>query len=116
MGTVRSYSKATYGREFKAAYRYISPADQKVHAEESYSESQGSYQGFTLEVAKVLANFMDIGSIQRAALDDHLWLRIGYRVPAPAKLGALLFNWNQDKLNALPPGPTKTNPRGDRKA
>jgi hypothetical protein len=99
--TVRSYLKATYARDFKNAYRCLSPADQNVRDEQSFVDSQGSYNGFTLEVGRTLANFMEIWPIEQSRTNEGWRIKIGYRVPAPADLAGLLLNWNEARLNAL---------------
>ena len=60
LAVIRSYLKATYARDYRAAYRYISAADQRVRAEDSYVQGQGEFTGFTARLAGTLADFMDL--------------------------------------------------------
>ena len=100
--TVTAYLRATYARNFSQAYDHVSAADRQARRRENFVNSQGAYRGFTLEVAKQLAGFMEIWTIDRQARDGRLVLKVGYRVPAPAELNELLLNWEEDRLNALP--------------
>src|SRR4030095_12252295 len=52
-----AYLRATYARNFAVAYDYLSSADRQVRTRENYVDSQGSYSGFTLDVARQLAGF-----------------------------------------------------------
>jgi hypothetical protein len=99
--TVRSYFKLTYARDFTSAYPYFSLSDRRTWDEASYLESQNPYRGFALIVAKRLAEFIEVWPIEETQLNDRLQIKVGYRVPAPENLAALLFDWNQEKLNAL---------------
>jgi hypothetical protein len=83
------------------AYDYLSSADRQVRTRQNYVDSQGGYSGFTLEVARQLAGFMDIWSIYRQRSGGRLIMKVGYRVPAPAELNELLLHWDEARLNAL---------------
>ena len=99
--TVDAYLRATYARNFVAAYDYLSAADRQVRGRQSFMNSQGAYSGFTLKVAQQLAGFMEIWPIDRQASNGRLVIKVGYRVPAPAELNELLLNWDEDRLNAI---------------
>lgn len=102
MATVSSYLKAIYARDFKNVYQYLSIADRELRSEAGYVQSQGPYSGFALEAASKLASYMEVWSMAQSGGDDRRRIRVGYRVPAPADLAGLLFNWDEAKLNALP--------------
>jgi hypothetical protein len=99
--TLDAYLRATYARNFAAAYDYLSTADRQVRPRRNYVDSQGDYSGFTLEVAQQLADFMEIWLIDRQASGGRLVIKVGYRVPAPAELNELLLHWDEERLNAL---------------
>lgn len=99
--TLDAYLRATYARNFAVAYDYLSSADRQVRTRQNYIESQGGYSGFTLEVARQLAGFMEIWSIDRTMSGGRLIMKVGYRVPAPAELNELLLQWDEERLNAL---------------
>jgi len=100
--TLDAYLRATYARNFAAAYDYLSAADRQVRPRQNYVDSQGPYSGFTLEVAQQLARFMEIWLIDRQESGGRLIIKVGYRVPAPAELNDLLLNWDEERLNTLP--------------
>ena len=100
--TLDAYLRATYARNFAVAYDYLSSADRQVRTRQNYVDSQGGYSGFTLEVARQLAGFMEIWSIDRQQSGGRLIMKVGYRVPAPAELNELLLHWDEARLNALP--------------
>ena len=96
-----AYLRATYARNFAVAYDYLSSADRQVRTRQTYIDSQGGYSGFTLEVARQLADLMEIWSIDRQESSGRLVMNVGYRVPAPAELNELLLHWDEARLNAL---------------
>ena len=98
---VDGYLRATYARDFAQAYNYLSSADRHERPLQNFVNSQGSYTGFTLQVARQLAGFMEVWLIDRHARNGRSVLKIGYRAPAPAELNNLLFNWEQERLNNL---------------
>ena len=71
--TVDAYLRATYARNFAAAYGYLSSADRQVRAHREYVDSQGSYSGFTLEVAQQLSGFMETWLIDRQESGGRDW-------------------------------------------
>ncbi|HYJ14998.1 MAG TPA: hypothetical protein VE170_05870 [Candidatus Limnocylindria bacterium] len=99
--TLDAYLRATYARNFTVAYDYLSSADRQVRTRQNYVDSQGGYSGFTLDVARQLAGFMEIWSIDRHESGGRLIMKVGYRVPAPAELNELLLHWDEARLNSL---------------
>ena len=95
------YLKASYARDYAKAYRYISSQDQRVWDEKSYVLQYGSFTGFALELAQRLAESMKIWVIDRDTSPDRVHYKVGYQVPTADELSSLLFDWDQDKLNAL---------------
>jgi hypothetical protein len=98
---VRAYLRLTYARDFNSAYQYLSLSDRRTWDEAGYVDSQNPYRGFALTAARRLAEFIEVWPIEETQLNDRLQIKVGYRVPAPQNLAALLFDWNQEKLNAL---------------
>lgn len=98
---VKAYLKASYARDYKNAYRYISPQDQHVWNEKSYASQSGSFAGFALELAQILADRMEVWAIDENKGSNRAHYNIGYRVPTADELSSLLFDWDPDKLNAL---------------
>jgi len=98
---VQSYLKANYARDYPTAYRYISSQDQRVWDEKSYARQYGTLSGFALELARKLADSMQVWVIDRKVSADRVHYKVGYEVPTADELSSLLFDWDQDQLNAL---------------
>ena len=98
---VQSYLKASYARDYLAAYRYISARDQRVWDAQSYARQFGSFSGFALQLARKLADRMEIWPINQKTGPDRVRFEVGYQAPTADELSSLLFDWDQTKLNAL---------------
>jgi hypothetical protein len=98
---VKAYLKASYARDSAAAYGYISSRDQRVWDESSYASQYGNFTGFALDLARKLADSMEIWVMEQRAEAEQVYYKIGYSVPAADELASLLFDWDPDKLNAL---------------
>jgi hypothetical protein len=98
---VKAYLKASYARDSAAAYRYISSRDQQVWDESSYAAQYGNFTGFALDLARKLADSMEIWVMEQRVEAEQVYYKIGYSVPAADELASLLFDWDPDKLNAL---------------
>jgi len=99
---VRSYLKAIHSRDPREAYRFISSADGRLFDQESYVQAQAQLGGFTLQLARQLTAEMEIKVVERETKDHRARLTIDYKLPAADELAGLLYNWDQEKLNALP--------------
>lgn len=100
---VESYLKATHARDYRAAYRYLSSADQAVMDEKSYLSQRVSFTGFALQWARSLAETMEVWLIERSEHSDHVHYRIGYRLPTADQLVPQPFGWDPQQLNTLSP-------------
>lgn len=100
--TARAYLRATYARDTKVIYALLSNADRAARDETGFVKSQGSFEGFTLEVARKLAAWIEAKPIAQSDSDARRSIKLSYRLPAPAELNGLLLDWDQEKLNALP--------------
>jgi hypothetical protein len=98
---VKAYLKASYARDAAAAYRYVSSRDQQVWDESSYAAQYGNFTGFALDLARKLADSMEIWVMEQRVEAEQVYYKIGYSVPAADELASLLFDWDPDKLNAL---------------
>jgi hypothetical protein len=98
---VKAYLKASYARDSATAYRYISSRDQQVWDESSYAAQYGNFTGFALDLARKLADSMEIWVMEQRVEAEQVYYKIGYSVPAADELASLLFDWDPDKLNAL---------------
>jgi hypothetical protein len=99
---VQAYLRATYARDFTEAYRYISSEDRRIRDLNRYVQQRGAFNGFALEAARTLADFIEIRFIQKQAVSDRMQTVASYRVPDPAKISSLLLNWDPYRLNLLP--------------
>jgi hypothetical protein len=96
-----SYFKASYARDFGAAYRHISSADRQVTNQVDYVHAQRSFSGFALELAKIVAAQTEFRLVEHEIKGDRARLILDYKVPAGDEISSRLFNWDQNKLNAL---------------
>ena len=99
---VQAYLRATYARDFTEAYRYISSEDRRIRDLNRYVQQRGAFNGFALEAARRLADFIEIRFIQKQAVSNRMQTVASYRVPDPAKISSLLLNWDPYRLNLLP--------------
>jgi Cytochrome c oxidase assembly protein CtaG/Cox11 len=100
---LQSYLKASYARDFKQAYHYISSQDQKVRREESYVQEKGAYSGFTLQLAKQLAEAMEIRVFGTEQTIEGVRITVQVKLPAAEDLSPVVYGWDSDKLNSLTP-------------
>ena len=92
MLVVRSYLRATYARDFAAAYRFISAEDRKVRDVNRYVQQRGPYSGFILDAARKLSEVIEVEILNAQESPRGVRIAIKYRVPDP-KNGRLLLNW-----------------------
>lgn len=57
---VQAYLRATYACDFTEAYRYISSEDRRIRDLNRYVQQRGAFNGFALEAARKLADFIEI--------------------------------------------------------
>jgi hypothetical protein len=99
--TIQSYLRATYARDYREAYRFISAADQRVRDETSYVQAQGEFTGFTAQLAGTLADFIDLQVIEQSSDGERAKIKVGYSIPSAEDVSSLVFNWDSEKLNSL---------------
>ncbi len=95
------YLKATYARDFRKAYRWLSDQDRLAKDENTYSRERGSFTGFTARLAARLAGFIDGRPIETTVAASNAAIRLKLRVPDPAKLSPELLGWDEERLNSL---------------
>src|SRR5688500_2256179 len=81
LDVVTAYLKATYARDQREAYFHISSLDQRIRDERSYVQAQGAFDGFTLQLARKLAGFMELWPVEHKTTSDRAQFKVGYRVP-----------------------------------
>jgi hypothetical protein len=98
-----AYLRAVYARDFAEAYRYVSAEDQRARNLNQYMRQRGPFNGFALEVARMLAAMVDVKTTQTQTVSNRVLLTVHYKAPDPEKLSALLRHWNGYQLNSLSP-------------
>lgn len=101
--TINAYLKSAYAHDHKKAYRLISNRDRLIKSEELYIQEKGPFSGFTLTVAGKLAEMIEIrptGALENSAGTK---VKFNIKLPDANSLSTLLLDWDQEKLNALPP-------------
>ena len=102
MTVIQRYLRATYARDFVAAYRFISAEDRNVRDVNRYVQQRGPYSGFILDAARKLSEFIEVGTLNAQESPRGVRVAIKYRVPDPQKIAPLLLNWDPRRLNSLP--------------
>ncbi len=95
------YIKASYARDFREAYRWLSDQDRLAKDENAYGRERGSFTGFTARLAARLAGFIDGHPIETTVAASSAAIRLKLRLPDPAKLSPELLEWDEERLNAL---------------
>jgi len=101
LSVIRAYLRATYARDFAAAYQFISAEDRKVRDVNRYIQQRGPYAGFLLETARKLSEFIEVETLNTQEWARGQRMIIKYRVPNPQKIAPLLFNWDAYRMNSL---------------
>lgn len=98
---VKRYLKAAYARDFNQAYRYISAEDRRLKEEKIYVRERGPFTGFTLEVAKKLAEWIEAVPVEREIAGSRTRIKMNLRLPDANGLSELVLGWDEDRLNEL---------------
>jgi hypothetical protein len=96
------YLKASYARDYKQAYRFISAQDQLLKPEAVYVRERGAFTGFTLVAARKLAEEVTIKPAQITPAGARTKLRVALKLPDAQSLSPLLLDWDEERLNSLP--------------
>jgi hypothetical protein len=96
------YLKASYARDYKQAYRFISAKDRQLKPEKVYVRERGTFSGFTLAAARKLAESIAVEPVKITADGDRTRIRAALKLPDADSLAPLLMDWNEEKLNGLP--------------
>lgn len=97
-----AYLRAAYAHDFKKAYEFLSTQDRQQKNEKAYIAEKGPFQGFSLDVARKLADYIEGRPLSIASEGAQKRIKLGVRLPDANSLSNLLHNWEEDKLNALP--------------
>lgn len=98
-----AYLRSAYARDYKRGYRFISARDRQLKDERVYAREKGSFSGFALEVTRRLSDLIQIRPLQAIQNADQARVKLEVRYPDANSLSGLLYDWDEDRLNALPP-------------
>ncbi len=98
---LKRYFKATYARDYAAAYRLISSEDQRLKSQKTYVMERSAFDGFTLELGKKLASAIEATGVTEQVNGDRARIRLKFNLPDANKLSPILDDWDEDRLNTL---------------
>src|SRR5262245_52784943 len=96
------YLRAVYSRDFKQAYRFVSAEDKRLKDEKIYVRERGPFNGFALEAARKLAESIEFTPAHISLNDDRARIVLAFKAPDMNSIGALLLDWDEERLQALP--------------
>ena len=96
-----SYLKASYARDFKQAYRWISAKDKQLKSPQVFSRERGAFRGFALVIARNLAEFIEVQTAKVQSEGARARVKVALKLPDANSLGSLLMDWDEDRLNSL---------------
>lgn len=102
--SLTAYIKAAYSHDLRKAYRYIATQDRQVKNEVAYLREKGPFSGFTLDVARKLAERIEAKLLHAAREESRARVRLSVKLPDANSLSSLLLDWEEERLNALSPG------------
>lgn len=103
LSVAAAYYKSAYAHDHKKAYRLIASRDRRVKSEQVYIQEKGPFTGFTLIVATKLAELIEIRQTSAVNSQTTSKIKVAIKLPDANSLAPLLLDWEQEKLNALPP-------------
>jgi hypothetical protein len=101
VGTLDRYIRSTYARDYEEAYSHIAISDRRLKDRASYVRDRGPFSGFTLEIARVLASYIEIEPIENRIVDGQAKIKIKFQVPDAGKLAPMLRDWDSEQLERL---------------
>jgi hypothetical protein len=101
VSTLDRYVRATYARDYEEAYSHIATSDQRLKDRASYVRDRGAFSGFALEIARVLASYIELKPIETRVIDGQAKIKIKFEVPDAGKLAPMLHDWDIDQLDGL---------------
>jgi hypothetical protein len=100
--TLTAYIRAAYAHDLRKAYRYIAAEDRRLKSEADYLREKGPFSGFTLDVARKLAELIEARLLRMSSEESRTRVNLSVRLPDANSLSSLLLDWEEDRLNALP--------------
>ena len=96
------YLKASYARDYREAYGYLSSADKQVKNLDRYLRERGAFNGFALEAARKLAEYIEIMPATEKIAGGRAKLTVKAKLPDANHVSSLLLSWDPYQLNSLP--------------
>ena len=100
--TLTAYIRAAYAHDLRKAYRYIAAEDRRLKSEAVYLREKGPFSGFTLDVARKLAELIEARLLHASNEESRTRVNLSVRLPDASSLSSLLLDWEEERLNALP--------------
>lgn len=97
-----NYLRLLYARDLGQAYRFISTVDQRIKKREDYVRERGAFTGFALDAARKLAESIEIRPVSQQADGPQHRVKVVMKLPDANGVAALLLDWDEQRLNALP--------------
>jgi hypothetical protein len=101
LNVARSYVGAIHARDYREAYSFLSSGDKLAMDQHGHPHGELAPVGFAMQLAKQLSAGLEIRVIEQEIKSDWARFTLNYKLPATDEISLLLFNWDQDKLNAL---------------
>ena len=95
------YLNFLYARDFRQAYRFISSEDQRLKRQDVYVRERGPFTGFTQDVARRLAELIEIRAVAEQSDGTLNRIRVAMKLPDSGGVAPLLLDWDETRLNAL---------------
>ena len=96
------YLKFLYARDFRHAYRFIASEDQRLKPQKDYVRERGPFSGFALDAARKLSGLIELKPVSEQPDGKAKRVRVAMKLPDANGVSALLLDWDEKRLNALP--------------
>src|SRR3990172_7222010 len=77
-----AYIRAAYAHDLRKAYRYIAAEDRRLKSEAVYLREKGPFNGFTLDVARKLAELIEARLLHTSNKESRMRVNLSVRLPA----------------------------------
>lgn len=100
---VSRYLKAVYAQDYAEAYRYVSKRDQASKSAADYLRENPSFTGAAAELARGLAERIEVGPLSFTTLGDTATVRFNIRLPdaSSPELVKLFAGFDPNELNRM---------------
>lgn len=102
-GTVKTFLRTVYARDYPGAYALISAEDRTVKTKEAYVRENGAFTGVTLKMARALASLIRFERVRTVREGDRATVTFRAILPnadAP-EIQTLLLEFDDERLAAL---------------